>query len=187
MINRLKALLAAPFTKTFKKITQSKQEFYLTLLDQFDDTVKREDFPIMLVELWKRIDINDLTNLSAREMMSIDFDLRHENITMLIEKINEANTLVNVEDADTLQHIARYDFIKFIRVNMDEYLSDARGYAVELKPSLQKLKDGLIYHGMILETKTDGHYRRCLSRIYYDVLSLTKVLVEQMEKNMKPN
>ncbi|BEG72448.1 hypothetical protein [Pseudomonas phage PA1C] len=180
MINTLRRWL-----RVFQPV--SKKQLYSALLDQFEDEgVRRDNYPIMLAELWNRIDVKDFGEISPRDMMAVNMELRHTNVTYLIEQMNVINTMVSTGDQAALEQISKNEFTQFSRVNLDEYFADARGYSVDIVDSLEKLKTYLDKHAMILETQTASFYRRVLGRVYHDILVLTQTLVDTMkEETMK--
>ena len=162
--------------------TLSKKEHYTALLEQFeDDGANRLDYPLMLAELWNRIDVKAFDSITPRDMMAINMNLRHTNITYLLDQLNSINTLISIGDQNTREHIGKNEFTQFERVNLDEYFADNHGFTVEVIPSLEKLKHYLDKHALILETQTSSFYRRILGRVYHDILVLTQTLVDNMK------
>ncbi|MBW6072709.1 hypothetical protein, partial [Pseudomonas aeruginosa] len=115
MINTLRRWL-----RVFQPV--SKKQLYSALLDQFEDEgVRRDNYPIMLAELWNRIDVKGFGEISPRDMMAVNMELRHTNVTYLIEQMNVINTMVSTGDQAALEQISKNEFTQFSRVNLDEY------------------------------------------------------------------
>lgn len=161
----------------------SKEERYLELIKQFEDSLLRpEEVPQMLAELWRRIDINLFSVLTTRDLMSVRMFIRHDNIRMLLLTLSDITSMASNESMSLTENVARTEFMKFRKINVDEYFSDANGYSVNIFDSVKNLKEQIIYHSDVMELLNTSYYSRSFSRIYHDIIIVTKTLLKCIEE-----
>lgn len=159
-----------------------KKKRYQELIAEFDHpNVTLEHLPVMLVEFWKKFDLNTLKGISARDWMYITLTVRHSTIAELIYAVQDFTNAIAQDEYGTIELAAKERFLTPQQLDMDTYLSGLNGEILEPQAALKALKDNIARHGEIIETVDSLAYRRFLHRFYKDLQALTVVLVENIK------
>lgn len=158
-----------------------KREYHARLEHMDNGDMRPEEFPVLLKEFWHRLDLDDIVNLDIRHLMGVQMQIRHPSISSLIDSMLEVNDLVAHENDAALMRIAKNEFLKSHDIYLDAYFVDALKQSVDVKQSIIRLQGLVVVHCGLLEQVSESHYQRLLNRLYYDILTVTRSLVDQIE------
>lgn len=176
MIDKLERLLRKYFNATPK-------DTYLKLLEQFDQpSCTIATLPGMLVEFWKRIDIEHFRNgPTFRDMMYSNMSVRHKNISELQNILMLATGAIAQEDEEAIHEISVNQFATFTEMTVDDYFAGLNGGSVPYLTGVVALKEAMTKLGQVLEHETSSYHCRMLNRLYNDILSVTTTIIHQMK------
>lgn len=171
------------FTQWLQGYTRSsRKQMYIEQIDHMEDgDMRPEEFPVMLKEFWRTAYLPDFVNLDIRQLMGVRMQIRHASISALIDSLHEVNDLVAHENDDALMRIAKNEFLNGQNIYLDAYFVDALKQGVDVKQSIVRLQGLVMAHCGLLEGVSESHYQRLLNRLYYDILTVTRSLAEQIE------
>lgn len=176
MIDKIERLL-------LKWVRATPKQTYLKLLSQFekhDATINQ--IPLMLVEFWRKVDVNDFADgPSFRDMMYVNFRARHKTISDLYGLLIRATANIAQDDTDALNEISVNEFATYHEMTLDDYFAGVNGGSVNYFNGVSELKRLMLAHGEVIENLTNGYHCRVLNRMYNDILTVTVTIIENMK------
>lgn len=171
--------LVARWTKTTPKQTYQK------LVEQFEGPeASMVNLPRMLVEFWTRLKPEHFKGgPTARDMMYIDIETRHDSIGELIRLISLVTAALVQEDETSVMEIAKERFAVNRKMTLDDYFAGITGGSIDYFEGVLKLQIAILTHGLGVENLNPSYHSRVMNRMYNDILYITKVIIENMPED----
>jgi hypothetical protein len=177
MIDKLVSLLDR-WLKTTPKQTYKK------LLEQFDSPEAGiGNLPEMLVEFWNRVNVGHfIEGPDVRQLMYINLECRHSSITELTSIITYVTNALIHDDEAVVMGVSQDLFIVNNPTTLDDYLITQGHTSMSFHDGVNALKTAVLYHNRYLENAPTTYHCRVLNRMYNDILTVTRTLIDNMKE-----
>lgn len=165
-------------------LTPVPKETYKKLLSQFDlPSAGMAELPMMLHEFWDRLKPEHFkVGPSMRDMMYISLECRHDNIAQLKLLVTMATNSLIHEDDSTVMELATDLFMVNTTKTMDDYFQGTQGLTLSFYDGVVAVKEIMAYHYRYLENAPSSYHCRVLNKMYNDILTVTRLIVDNMNE-----
>lgn len=179
-----------PLIKVIKARGRAKRfETYALLLEGLQkDAYKSSKLPGRLNQLWRFLNLDDITNFTTHERMILAFSLRHSSVVTLVNYLEFFNTEMAEGRDSNLELMAATQFKTYRSVELDLYFADENKHSIDVKATLTRLKSLIMIHNTLLEGFDNQFFQRQAHDLYIELLEMTRQLISMANhKEFKRN
>lgn len=151
-------------------------------IELIDNSHKPEDIFKDLVSFWSNLDTGIFTKVNIRYLSKINLTINHGSIQELINNLETVTRLLKRKDYEELTRLGSLIHNESRTLSLEYYLSTTQGYPIDIQVSLLELKQVLITQKEYLETLEDYNKLWPMTKLYDDLMFLTKILINDLRE-----
>lgn len=138
--------------------------------------------PLAVANLWRDTGAGVFTGLPMDIQICTELERRHTNLQHVIDLLEK--TLLLIGD-DSYEHLTSYlsrQLNKPIRNTVAEYLTDKKGYPLDIVPTYNRVTTLLYSLASVLDTLETYEYHRTMNQLFKDLILVLRMATAAARK-----